>query len=129
VQQSHDSPVELYLATHETTGATALVRKHTAEERAAPRKDWRVRLGCWASGGYCAMEVEHTDWARAQDRQSAESLLLMLEGVLEEARRMARVVADTHEPTSAGARGWRWIARLPRGHAPGAGDVTSAHLL
>ena len=39
VQQSHDSPVELYLATHETTGATALMRKHTAEESAAPRKD------------------------------------------------------------------------------------------
>jgi hypothetical protein len=99
VQQSHDSPVELYLATHETTGATALVRKHTAGESAAARKDWRVRLGCWASGGYCALEVEHTDWARAQDRQSAESLLHTLESVLEEVRRMARAVADTHEPS------------------------------
>jgi hypothetical protein len=44
------------------------------------------------------MEVEHTGWARAQDRQSAESLLLTLESVLEEVRRMARVVTDTHEP-------------------------------
>jgi hypothetical protein len=82
VQQSHDSPVELYLATHETSGATALVRKHTAGESAAALKDWRVRLGCWASGGYSALEVEHTDWARAQGRQSAESLLHTLEGVL-----------------------------------------------
>ncbi|HYO56556.1 hypothetical protein [Archangium sp.] len=98
VQQSADCPVELYLATHETSGATALVRKHAAEERAAPGKEWRVRLGCWTSGGYSAMEVEHTDWARAQDRQSAESLLHTLEGVFEEVRRMARVVADTHEP-------------------------------
>ncbi|HYO58439.1 hypothetical protein [Archangium sp.] len=98
VQQSADSPVELYLATHETSGATALVRKHAAEERAAPGKDWRVRLGCWASRGYSAMEVDHSDWARAQDRQSAESLLPTLEGVHEEMRRMARVVADTHEP-------------------------------
>jgi hypothetical protein len=98
VQQSHDSPVELYLATHETNGATALVRKHTAGELAAPRKNWRVRLGCWASQGYSALEMEHTDWARAQDRQSAESLLFTLEGVLEEARSMARAFDDTHAP-------------------------------
>jgi hypothetical protein len=99
VEQSHDSPVELYLATHETSGATALVRKHAAEEGAAARKDWRVRLGSWASRGYSAMEVEHSAWARAQDRQSAESLLLTLESVLEEVRRMSRVVvADTQEP-------------------------------
>jgi len=98
VQQSHDSQVELYLATHETSGATALVRKHAAEESGAPRRDWRVLLGSWASGGYSAMEVEHTDWARAQDRQSAESLLLTLEGVREEVRCMTRVLSDTHEP-------------------------------
>lgn len=98
VQQSHDSQVELYLATHEKRGTTALVRKHAAEESAAPGKGWRVRLGFWASRGYSAMEVEHTPWARALDRQSAESLLLTLESVLEEVRRMARVVADTHEP-------------------------------
>jgi hypothetical protein len=97
VEQDHDSPVELYLATHETSGATALVRKHAVEESAAPGKDWLVRLGS-SSEGYSAMEVEHTDWARAQDRQSAESLLLTLEGVLEEVRRMARVLSDTHEP-------------------------------
>jgi hypothetical protein len=35
VQQSHDSQEELYLATHETSGATALVRKHAAEESGA----------------------------------------------------------------------------------------------
>jgi hypothetical protein len=98
VQQSADSPVELYLATHETSGATALVRKHAAGESAALRKEWRVRLGCWASEGYSALEVEHTDWARAQDRQSAESLLPTLEGVHEEVQRMVRVVTDPHEP-------------------------------
>ncbi len=103
VQQSHDSQVELYLATHETSGATALVRKHAAEEGKAARKDWRVRLGSWGSRGYSALEVEHTDWARAQDRQSAESLLLTLESVLKEVQRMARVVADPHEPR----RRWR----------------------
>jgi hypothetical protein len=98
VQQSNDLREELYLATHEESGATALVRKHAAEEAMAPGKNWRVFLGSWASRGYSAMEVEHTDWARAQDRQSAESLLLTLEGVLEEVRRMVRAVSDTHKP-------------------------------
>jgi len=98
VEQSHDTRVELYLATHETNGATALVRKHAAEEEgSAPGKDWRVRLGS-SSEGYSAMEVEHTDWARAQDKQSAESLLLTLEGVREEVGHMSRVLSDTHEP-------------------------------
>ncbi|MFY0524612.1 hypothetical protein ACN28I_16080 [Archangium gephyra] len=106
VQQSNDSQEGLYLATHETSGATALVRKHATEESAAPRKDWRVLLGSWASPGYSAMEVEHTDWARAQDRQSAESLLLTLEGVLEEVRRMVRAVSDTHEPRLRWRLGW-----------------------
>jgi hypothetical protein len=106
VQQSDDSQEELYLATNETSGATALVRKHAAEEGKAPRKEWRVFLGSWASRGYSAMEVEHTDWARAQDRQSAESLLLTLEGVLEEVRRMVRAVSEPHEPRLRWRLGW-----------------------
>ena len=106
VQQSGDSQEELYLATNETSGATALVRKHAAEEGTAPRKDWRVFLGSWASRGYSAMEVEHTDWARAQDRQSAESLLLTLEGALEEVRRMVRAVSGPHEPRLRWRLGW-----------------------
>ncbi|HEX8824905.1 MAG TPA: hypothetical protein VF794_33625 [Archangium sp.] len=106
VQQSHDSQEGLYLATNETSGATALVRKHAPEERAAARKDWRVFLGSWASRGYSALEVEHTDWARAQDRQSAESLLPTLEGVLEEARRMAHAVSAPPEPRLRCRLGW-----------------------
>jgi len=106
VQQSNDGQGELYLATNETSGATALVRKHAAEEGKAPRKDWRVFLGSWASRGYSAMEVEHTGWARAQDRQSAESLLLTLEGVLEEVRLMVRAVSDPHEPRLRWRLGW-----------------------
>jgi hypothetical protein len=95
--------VELYLATHETSGATALVRKHSAEEGKAPGKDWRVRLNSSSEEGYSAMEVEHTDYARAQDRQSAESLLLTGEEVREEVGCMTRVLSDTHEPR----RRWR----------------------
>jgi hypothetical protein len=44
------------------------------------------------------MEVQYTDWARAQDRQSAESLLLTLESVLEEVQRMLRAVSGPPEP-------------------------------
>ena len=106
VQQSGDSQEALYLATNETSGATALVRKHAAGEGRAGRKDWRVLLGSWASRGYSAMEVEHTDWARAQDRQTAESLLLTLEGVREEVRRMVRAVAYPHEPRLRWRLGW-----------------------
>ncbi|WP_309894108.1 hypothetical protein [Archangium sp.] len=98
VEQSHDSPVEMYLATHETSGAKALVRKHTAEEKAAQRPEWLVRIGYLASQGYSMLHMEHTGFARALDKQTAESLLFTLERVLEEVRRMASVLAVTPEP-------------------------------
>jgi hypothetical protein len=98
VQQSHDSQEELYLATHEPSGDTSLLREHAAEERAASRKSWRVLLEFCASRGYSALRVKYTDWARAQDRQSAESLLLTLESVLAEVRRMLRAVSGPPEP-------------------------------
>ena len=98
VQLSDDSQEGLYRATHETRETTALARKHAAEESMAPGRDWQVLLGCWASRGYSAMEVQYTDRGRAQDRQSAESLLLTLESVLEEVRRMLLAVSGPPEP-------------------------------
>ncbi|WP_309893655.1 hypothetical protein [Archangium sp.] len=98
VEQSHDSPVEMYLATHETSGAKALVRKHTAEEKAAQLPEWLVRIGYVASRGYSMLHMEHTGFARALDKQTAESLLFTLERVLEEVRRMASVLDVTPEP-------------------------------
>jgi hypothetical protein len=98
VQQSHDSQEGLYLATHETSGATGLLREHSAQERAARGKSWRVLLECWASEGYSVLHVQFTDWARALDRQSAESLLHTLEAVLEEVRRMLHAASFTPEP-------------------------------
>jgi hypothetical protein len=98
VEQSHDSQGECYLAKNETSGGTALVRKHTAEEGAASRGDWVVVLGCWASRGYSSMDVVLTGWARALDKQSAEALLFTLEAVLEEVRRMLRAVSGPPEP-------------------------------
>jgi len=89
---------ELYRATHETSGATALVLKLPAEEGAAPPKDWRVSLiSSSASSGYVAMQVEQTPWSRAPDRQSVESLVFTFEGVHEAVRRMARAVPETYE--------------------------------
>jgi hypothetical protein len=98
VQQSHDSQEGLYLATHETSGDTGLLRKHTAEERAAPGKNWRVMLECWASEGYSVLTAQFTDWARTLDRQSAESLLHTLDAVHEEVRRMLHAASGTPEP-------------------------------
>jgi len=98
VEQSHDTQGECLLATNETSGAKALVRKHAAEERKAPEKGWRVILTYWASRGYSDLEVVHTDWARAVDKQTAESLLLTLESVLEEVRRMVHAVYGPPEP-------------------------------
>ncbi|HEX5748806.1 MAG TPA: hypothetical protein VFZ09_21370 [Archangium sp.] len=98
VPQSDESQGELYLARNETSGAAALVLKHAPEEGGAPWKDWRVRLISWGSLGYCAMEVEHTPWSRAQDRQSVESLVHTLEGVLEGVRRMTRAWSGPQEP-------------------------------
>ena len=106
VQQSHDSQGECYLGTNETSEGTALMRKLAAEERAAPGQDWQVLLGFWASRGYSAMEVLHTDWARAQGRQSAESLLLTLEAVLEEVQRMLRAAYGPPEPRPRWHLGW-----------------------
>jgi hypothetical protein len=98
VPQSARGQGELYRATHETSGETALVLKLTAEEGAAPLKDWRVSLvSSSASSGYVAMQVEQTPWSRAPDRQSVESLVFTFEGVHEAVRRMARAAPETYE--------------------------------
>jgi hypothetical protein len=82
----------------EASGDTSLLREHAAEERATSGKSGRVLLEFCASLGYSALRVKHTDWARAQDRQSAESLLLTLESVLKEVQRMLRAVSGPPEP-------------------------------
>jgi len=98
VPQAARGQEELYLATHETSGATALVLKLNAEQDAAALKDWRVSLiSSSASPGYVAMQVEQTPWSRAPDRQSVESLVFTFEGVREAVRRMARAVPENYE--------------------------------
>jgi hypothetical protein len=46
----------------------------------------------------CSFRVVRDLMSRAQDRQSAESLLLTLEAVLEEVQRMLQAVSGTPEP-------------------------------
>jgi hypothetical protein len=98
VPQAARGQEELYRATHETSGATALVLKLNAEQDSAALKDWRVSLiSSSASTGYIAMQVEQTPWSRAPDRQSVESLVFTFESVREAVRRMARAVPENYE--------------------------------
>ncbi|QRO01218.1 hypothetical protein JRI60_20395 [Archangium violaceum] len=100
VPQDEYSQGELYRATHETSGAPALVLKPAAskEERTGPLTDLRVRIISSATPGYDAMEVEQTPWSVAPDRQSVESLVSTLEDVHEAVGRMARAFSAVSGP-------------------------------
>ncbi|HYO58200.1 hypothetical protein [Archangium sp.] len=98
VPQSNLSQGAFYRATHETSGATALVFKPADEQGAARPRNWRVRLISSASPGYLALEVEESPWSVAPDRHSVEALLFLFEGVREGVRRMARAFPDIQEP-------------------------------
>jgi hypothetical protein len=83
VPQDKYSHGELYRATHETSGATALVFKPTAGDTkgSAGLTDWRVRVISSASHGYVALEVEQPPRAVAPDSHSVESLVCTFEDV------------------------------------------------
>jgi hypothetical protein len=98
VPQSNTSQGTFYRATHETSGATALVFKPTDEEGAARPRNWRVRLISSDSPGYMALEVEESPWSVASDKHPVEALLFLFEGVREGVRRMARAFPDIDEP-------------------------------
>jgi hypothetical protein len=101
-QSEHDRG-ELYRATHETSGATALVLK-PAENGSEPLTDWRVCCVSSSSPSYLAMEVEHSPRSVAPDKQSVETLVFTFEDVHEGVKRMADAVADEPRP--------RWRLRL-----------------
>ncbi|MFY0569775.1 hypothetical protein ACN28E_38930 [Archangium lansingense] len=92
---------ELYRATHETSGITALVFK-PAEGDGVPPGDWRVRCVSSASPGYVALEVEDSRWAVAPDKHSVEALMCLFESVREGVGRMSAAF-----PSSDEARPWR----------------------
>ncbi|HYO51848.1 hypothetical protein [Archangium sp.] len=100
VQHSAHSRGGLYRATHETSGAAALVLKPTSadEDGSLPLSDWRVR--CISSGApsYLALEVEHSPWTFAPGKHSSEELVCMFEDLHDGVRRMARLVPTSDEP-------------------------------
>jgi len=88
---------QLYRATHETTGAAALVLK-PSEDDPTPLRDWQVRCISSASPSYIAMEVEHSPWSKAPDRHWVEGLVCTFEDVHDAVRRMARALPTYGEP-------------------------------
>jgi hypothetical protein len=106
VPQDEYSHGKLYRATHETSGAPALVLKPAAEDEqgSVPLTDWRVRLSSSASPKYVALEVEHTPWSVAPDRQSVESLVCTFEDVREAVGSMDQAL---HAPPVRQASRWR----------------------
>jgi hypothetical protein len=123
VVQNEHSRGELYRATHETSGATALVLKPSTEEGAAPLPDWQVRCISSGSPGYFALEVEQSDWAVAPDKYSAEALMCLFEEVRDGVNRMAQAVPDSHEPRL------RWRLGLALAGAAAVGTLVFALLL
>jgi hypothetical protein len=88
----------LYRATHETSGAAALVLKPAeGAARSAPLTDWRVHCISSASPSYVALEVERSPWTFAPDKHSVEELLCVFEDVQDSVRRMARLVPGAGE--------------------------------
>ncbi|WNG43570.1 hypothetical protein F0U60_05215 [Archangium minus] len=107
VTQAAPDRGELYRATHETSGATALVLKPTGDEDDKTRpKDWQARCVSSSSPSYLAVEVEHTPWSVSPDRHSAEALVFMFEDLREAVRRMAQHIPTADEPHP------RWRLRL-----------------
>ncbi|MFY0563823.1 hypothetical protein ACN28E_08250 [Archangium lansingense] len=116
VAQDEHSQGELYRATHETSGAKALVLVPSTGNEAAPLKNWRVRCTSSASPGYVALEVEDSRWAAAPDRYSAEALVCLFEEVHDGVGRMARALPMVKEPRL----GWRLGLALAGAAAMGA---------
>ncbi|MFE8603671.1 hypothetical protein [Archangium violaceum] len=95
----------LYRATHETSGAKALVLVPSPGDETAPLKDWRVRCTSSASPGYVALEVEDSHWAAAPDRYSAEALVCLFEEVRDGVGLMSRALPEDKEPRPVWRRG------------------------
>ncbi|MFY0529030.1 hypothetical protein ACN28I_39680 [Archangium gephyra] len=99
VPQDEHSRGELYRATHETSGVTALVFRPT-EDGSAPLPDWRVRCISSASPSYLVLEVEHSPRSMDPERQSMEELVCVFEDVHEGVKRMADAFPVYDEPRS-----------------------------
>jgi hypothetical protein len=97
VPQSAPGRGELYRATHETSGATALVYKPEAGKDAVPLKDWRVCITSSASSGCIAMEVVESPWSLGPNKHMVEALVFLFEGVRKAVGYMARAIPEDYE--------------------------------
>jgi len=90
VAQEDSSRWECYRATHQRSGARALLYKPAAgnEKGSQPLPDFRAHLTSSAAEGYFAVEVEDSPWAVAPDKHSVESLVCTFEDVREAVGRM-----------------------------------------
>ena len=102
VPQDEHHQGELYRATHEMRGTTALVFKPAEGDGAPPPGDWRVRCVSSAEPGYVALEAEDSRWAVAPDKHSVEALMCLFEQVRAEVGRMAAAFPSYDE-----LRPWR----------------------
>lgn len=101
---------ELFRATHETSGVTALVFKPGtgAEARGADLPDWQVRCVSSSSPAFLSMEVEASPWSFGSSTHSAEELIVMAEGLREGVRRLTRLLTDSDERPSSPRRRLGW---------------------
>jgi hypothetical protein len=107
VPQDSYSRGELYRATHETNGETALVFKPAAgdEKDSGRPTDWQVRLISSASDGYVAMKAEDPPKSVAPDKQSVEALVCTFEEVREAVGRMDHALHASNAPRPWGRLG------------------------
>jgi hypothetical protein len=99
VPQEEYSRGELYRATHETSGATALVLKPTVKDElgAVGLTDWRVHIISSASPDYVAMQVETPPRSVAPDSYSVEALVCTFEDVRQGVQRMEQALQASNE--------------------------------
>ncbi|MFL5354660.1 hypothetical protein [Archangium sp.] len=97
VAQSTREHGVLYLATHETSGAAALVLE-PARKDAKPPGDWEVGCVCSSDPGYLAVEVERSPWTVANDEHTAEELEGTFEDLRDGVERIARAFPAANEP-------------------------------
>ena len=99
---------ELFRATHEESGATALVLK-PAEDPADPVSLSNWQVNCTSSGApaYMSMEVASSPWSHGTDKHSVEELLFMHEGLRDGVERMARVLSSGSSGPERRPGGWQ----------------------
>jgi hypothetical protein len=117
VTQSTREHGALYHATHETSGAAALVLE-PAEDGSPPPGDWQVRCISSSAPGYVAVEVERSPWTVPDDEHTAEDMESAFEDLRDGVNRIARAFPAASEPRP------RWRLGLALSGAAAVGALT-----